>query len=178
MSYWGYREQLSLANKLRRSYYELLRDEFDQNLLRYALVDSYANFRMKKRKYPFVEKRELKPRARIPDVEYDCHHTFLVIFLEDSLLANHKKYIHFLDVNKTTKTNLLQSKTLPLKGNFDRYQKYLFENKICKEDELLEIQQQVEKEIEEGVQFAQESPEPPDEALFEHIYVETSKGGA
>ena len=125
MSYWGYREQLSLANKLRRSYYELLRDELDQNLLRYALIDSYANFKTKKRKYPFVEKRELKPRARIPDVEYDSHHTFLVIFLEDSLPANHKKYIHFLDVNKTTKVNLLQSKTLPLKGDFNRYQKYL-----------------------------------------------------
>lgn len=125
MSYWGYREQLSLANKLRRSYYELLRDELDQNLLQYALIDSYANFKAKKRKYPFVEKRELKPRARIPDVEYDCHNTFLVLFLEDSLPASHKKYIHFLDVNKTTKTNLHHSKTLPLQGNFDRYQKYL-----------------------------------------------------
>lgn len=125
MSYWGYREQLSITNRLRRSYYELLRDELDQNLIRYALVDSYLQFKEKKKKYPFVEKRELKPRARIPDLEYDCHHTFLVLFLEDSLSANHKKYIHFLNVNKTTKANLLQSKTLPLKGRFDRYQKYL-----------------------------------------------------
>jgi pyruvate dehydrogenase E1 component alpha subunit len=62
-------------------------------------------------------------------------------------------------------------------GPIDRYQKYLFEKKICKEAELVEVQQQVEKEIEEGIQFAQESPAPPDEALFEHIYVETSKGG-
>jgi hypothetical protein len=125
MSYWGYREQLSIVNRLRRSYYELLRDDFDQHLLQYALVDSYENFLNKKKKYPFVEKRELKPRARIPDVEYEDHNSFLVIFQEDTLPANHKKYIHFLDVNKTTKTNLLQSKTLPLTGTFDRYQKNL-----------------------------------------------------
>jgi hypothetical protein len=125
MSYWGYREQLSQVNRLRRSYYELLRDEFDQHLLQYALIDSYDNFLKRKQKYPFVEKRELKPRARIPDVEYDCHNSFLVIFQEDSLPANYKKYIHFLNVNKTTKKNLLQSKTLPLTGTFDRYQKNL-----------------------------------------------------
>ncbi len=125
MSYWGYREQLSLTNRLRRSYYELLRDELDQNLIRYALIDSYKNFENKKKPYPFVEKRELKPRARIPDLEYGYHKTFLVLFLEDSLPASHKKYIHFLNVNKTTKANLLQSKTLPLEGSFDRYQKYL-----------------------------------------------------
>ena len=58
MSYWGYREQLSVTNRLRRSYYELLRDELDQNLIRYALVDSYNQLKDKKKKYPFVEKRE------------------------------------------------------------------------------------------------------------------------
>ncbi len=125
MSYWGYREQLSMTNRLRRSYYELLRDECDQHLVQYALVDSYHNFLKRKQKYPFVEKRELKPRARIPDVEYECHNAFLVIFQEDALPANYKKYIHFLDINKTTKANLLRSKSLPLQGRFDRYQKYL-----------------------------------------------------
>ncbi|RTZ96221.1 MAG: hypothetical protein DSY90_11195 [Deltaproteobacteria bacterium] len=125
MSYWGYREQLSQVNRLRRSYYELLRDEFDQHLVQYALIDSYDNFLKKKLKYPFVEKRELKPRARIPDVEYESHNAFLVIFQEDSVPASYKKYIHFLNVNKTTKANILQSKTLPLTVTFDRYQKNL-----------------------------------------------------
>ena len=30
MAFWNYREALSLADKLRRSYYELLRDDIDQ----------------------------------------------------------------------------------------------------------------------------------------------------
>ena len=66
MAFWSVREELSLAQRLRRSYYELLRDELDQVMLRYALVDSYAKFRANKVKYPYVEKRELKPRAGSP----------------------------------------------------------------------------------------------------------------
>ncbi|MEA3428082.1 MAG: hypothetical protein U9Q84_02440 [Thermodesulfobacteriota bacterium] len=94
-------------------------------MIQYALIDSYTNFTRKKLPYPFVEKRELKPRARIPDIEYECQNTFLVIFIEDTLSANHKKYIRFFDVNKTTKANLLLSETLPLLKKFDRNQKHL-----------------------------------------------------
>lgn len=94
-------------------------------MIQHALIDSYTNFTNKKLPYPFVEKRELKPRARIPHVEYECQNTFLVIFIEDALLASHKKYIRFFDVNKTTKANLLLSKTLPLSEKFDRNQKHL-----------------------------------------------------
>lgn len=125
MAFWSVREELSRASKFRRSYYELLRDEIDQFLLKYALIDSYANFKSKKTPYPFVEKRELKPRARIPDLEYECQNAFLVIFVEDTIPAAHKKYIRFLDVNQTNKMNLLHSKSLPLDGKFDRNQKYL-----------------------------------------------------
>jgi hypothetical protein len=125
IAFWSVREELSPANRLRRSYYELLRDELDQFMIQHGLIDSYANFTNKKLPYPFVEKRELKPRARIPDIEYECQNTFLVIFIEDTLPANHKKYIRFFDVNKTTKANLLLSKTLPLSEKFDRNQKHL-----------------------------------------------------
>jgi hypothetical protein len=123
--HWNVREQLSLAGRMRRSYYELLRDQLDQQLLRTALTDSYERFLSAKTVYPFVEKRELKPRARIPDMEYDAQNTFLVIFVEDSIPAVHKKYIRFFDVNRTTKSNLFQSRTLPLSDTFDRSQKYL-----------------------------------------------------
>ncbi len=123
--HWNIREQLSLAGRMRRSYYELLRDQLDQQLLRYALTDSYERFLFDKTPYPFVEKRELKPRARIPDMEYEGQNTFLVIFVEDSIPAAHKKYIRFLDVNRTTKSNLFQSRTLPLSDTFDRNQKFL-----------------------------------------------------
>ena len=125
MAFWRVREELSQKNRLRRSYYELLRDELDEFMLQYALLDSYQNFVDQKIKYPFVPKRELKPRARIPDIEYASHNTFLVIFLEDTIPAAHKKYIRFFDVNKATKTNLLHSKTLSLSETFDRNQKYL-----------------------------------------------------
>jgi len=63
------------------------------------------------------------------------------------------------------------------KGPIDKFRKYLFKEKIATEDELDEIGAQVANEIEESVKFAQESPEPADEALFEHIYVE-HVGGA
>ncbi|MDX9787968.1 MAG: hypothetical protein RBT11_14385 [Desulfobacterales bacterium] len=123
--FWSIREELSQKERLRRSYYELLRDQLDSFLLQYALVDSYTNFREKKIPYPFVEKRELKPRARIPIVEYGEQNAFLVIFIEGAIPDIHKKYIRFFDVNKTTKCNLLQSDFLPLDGPFDRSQKYL-----------------------------------------------------
>lgn len=72
-----------------------------------------------------MEKRELKPRAILPDLEYECQNAFLVIFVEDTIPEIHKKYIRFFDVNKTRKTNLLRSKTLPLSYELDKYQKYL-----------------------------------------------------
>lgn len=125
MTYWKVRETLSHENRLRRSYYELLRDELDARVLQYALVDTYDNFRRAGLPFPFVEKRELKPRARIPDVEYDHQNTFLVLFVEDTIPPVHKKYIRFFDVNKTTKANLLNTKSLPLSSRFDRNQKYL-----------------------------------------------------
>jgi len=62
------------------------------------------------------------------------------------------------------------------KGPIDKFRKYLFKEKIATEDELDEIGAQVANEIEESVKFAQESPEPADEALFEHIYVEPVGG--
>lgn len=125
IAFWNVREELSQVNRLRRSYYELLRDELDQHLLKYALTNSYENFLSKNIKYPFVEKRELKPRARIPGVEYECQNAFLVIFVEDVIPAIHKKNIRFFDVNKTTKANLLSCEALPLASKFDRKQKYL-----------------------------------------------------
>ena len=125
VSFWNYREELSLANKLRRSYYELLRDDLDQSLIQYALIDSYANFLNRQQPYPFVEKRELKPRGRVPDEEYELHNSFLVIFVEDAVPAEHKKYIRFFDENRTTKVNLLRANMGPQLAAFDRSSRYL-----------------------------------------------------
>ena len=125
VAFWRYREELSLSDRLRRSYYELLRDELDQQMIQFGIIDSYNNFRNSKIPYPFVEKRELKPRARIPDVEHECQNVFLVIFLEDIIPPIHKKYIRFFDDNKVTKANLLRSETLPALEQFDRSYKGL-----------------------------------------------------
>jgi len=125
LAFWSVREELSNANRLRRSYYELLRDELDHFILQYALSDSYNSFKSHNISYPFVERRELKPRARIPGYEHKHHNTFLVIFVEDVIPDYCKKYIRFFDVNKTTKKNLLSTKSLPLSAKFERNQKYL-----------------------------------------------------
>jgi hypothetical protein len=125
LAFWNYREELSQADRIRRSYYDLLRDELDHSLLQYALIDSYQNFVDRQVDFPFVEKRELKPRARIPDLEYGSQNAFLVIFVEDIVPGEHKKYIRFFDDNKTTKTNLMKFKTLSLSQDFDRNWKYL-----------------------------------------------------
>lgn len=125
MAFWNVREELSLSGRLRRSYYEMLRDDLDQLTLKYSLMDSYENFKKNNLPYPFVEKRELKPRARIPTQEYSFHNAFLIIFFEDTIPDSHKKHLRFFDVNKTSKRNLIRSETLSLTGKFDRKQKCL-----------------------------------------------------
>jgi pyruvate dehydrogenase E1 component alpha subunit len=52
------------------------------------------------------------------------------------------------------------------------YRKYLVDEKIVSKEELDKIDAQVEVEVRESVQFAENSPEPPPEALFEHVYVD------
>jgi len=124
LAFWSVREELSRVQRMRRSYYELLRDDLDQYMLDHALIGSYTRFMNSGTPYPFVEKRELKPRARIPGVEYEHQNTFLVIFVEDTIPARYKKYVRFFDLNTTTKSNLLKAKFLPLPDTFDRNQKY------------------------------------------------------
>jgi len=119
------RDALSRDEKLRRSYYKVLRDEMDQFVIGYSLVDSYHNFLREDKRYPFVETREMKPRARIPSVEFECQNSFLILFLEDVVDDQHKKYIRFFDINKTTKTNLLKHKEFPSVMDFNRNVKFL-----------------------------------------------------
>ncbi len=119
-----HRKCLSREATLRRSYYEVLRDELDQFVLGFSLIGSYNNFLRQNTPYPFVETRELKPRARIPATEYKAHNSFLIIFSESALDAKDKKYIRFFDVNKTTKDNLLKHNYFPDLEHFNRNVKY------------------------------------------------------
>jgi pyruvate dehydrogenase E1 component alpha subunit len=52
------------------------------------------------------------------------------------------------------------------------YRKYLLSEEIATEEELDEIEANAEEEVQEAVQFAESSPEPAPEELFDHIYVE------
>jgi len=52
------------------------------------------------------------------------------------------------------------------------YNKFLMEKNIATDAELSDVHTQVEAEIEDAVEFAESSPEPKPEELFEHIYVE------
>ena len=122
------RDCLSREQQLRRSYYEVLRDELDQFVLGYSLIGSYNNFLRLRTPYPFVELRELKPRARIPSIEFDAQNSFLIIFSEDFIDKKHKKYIRYFDANKTTKHNLLRHKYFPDVENFNRDLKFFETN--------------------------------------------------
>ena len=103
MRSWPYRYHLSLQDRVRRSVYEMLRDQMDTYLLKHALVDSYENFCHAGEEYPFVSKRELKPRARVVEKEFIHHNHFLVLFCEGTIPNAYKKYIRFFDANKVTK---------------------------------------------------------------------------
>ncbi|RCK74283.1 MAG: Pyruvate dehydrogenase E1 component alpha subunit [Anaerolineae bacterium] len=52
------------------------------------------------------------------------------------------------------------------------YRRYLENQSIATAQDLDAIDQRVEQEVAEAVRFAEESPEPPAEALFEDIYAE------
>jgi pyruvate dehydrogenase E1 component alpha subunit len=52
------------------------------------------------------------------------------------------------------------------------YHKYLVENKIATPDELDEIIKTSEQEVQEAVQFAENSPEPSTDVLYKNLYVE------
>lgn len=106
MPAWPYRYQLSLKHRIRRSVYEVLRDQLDVYLIKHALVDSYRNFMEAGEPYPFVPKRELKPRAKVIEQEYIHQNHFLVIFCEGTIPALYKKYIRFFDSNKVTKDSV------------------------------------------------------------------------
>lgn len=52
------------------------------------------------------------------------------------------------------------------------YRRYLLDKEIAKESELDDLDTRAEAEIHEAVEFAESSPEPEPQALFENIYVE------
>jgi len=124
---WPYRYQLSLQDRVRRSVYELLRDQMDMYLIRHALIDSYMNFSRADEQYPFVSKRELKPRARVVEKEHILHNRFLLLFCEGSIPSSYKKYIRFFDTNKVTKEGITELANVQLHNKYTKNLRY-FDN--------------------------------------------------
>jgi len=117
-------EMLSSTEKVRRLLYKLVGDELEKNLIKYALLDSYQNFLINNYPYPFVEKRELKPKAKVLDREYEYQNCFLVLFYEGILPNKHKKYIRFLSDNKLVKENLQNIIDFKISPDFTQNIKY------------------------------------------------------
>jgi len=121
---WPYRYQLSFKYRLRRSVYEVLRDQMDGILIDHALIDSYRNFIQVKEPYPFVAMRELKPRARIIEKEYLLQNHFLIIFCEGTIPGNFKKYIRFFDSNKISKEIIREQPHLTFHRKYQKNLRY------------------------------------------------------
>ena len=52
------------------------------------------------------------------------------------------------------------------------FHKYLMDHEVATQEELDELDKKIEADVQSAVQFAESSPEPAPEALFEHIYVD------
>ncbi len=58
------------------------------------------------------------------------------------------------------------------KDPIKRYRKWLLEQGVAEEEELKTIENEVEREIEEAIAFAEQSPYPPLEEITKDVYVE------
>jgi hypothetical protein len=121
---WPYRHHLGLKLRLRRSLYEVLRDQLDMDLVKLSLIDSYWNFQKAGEPYPFVQKRELKPKARVAEREHALQNHFFIIFCEGTIQNEHKKYIRFFDSNKMTKETIEKIPYITLHKNYANNLKY------------------------------------------------------
>lgn len=129
---WPYRHHLSVQERLRRSLYEVLRDQLDMMLVKNALVDSYQNFKNAKTAYPFVSKKDLKPRSRANDPEYILQNHFLVLFCEGAIPGKYRKYIRFFDSNKVTKESIDETSCVRLHQDYSKNLRYFDKPDFCK----------------------------------------------
>lgn len=118
------RNEIGWNEKFRRCLYFFLRDELDSVFITEALMESYKEFEAKGVEYPFVEMRELKPRAKIIGPEHSEHRHFIVIFNEDTLPPQARNHIRFLESNKVTKENLGMLAVFDLQDVFHQRMRY------------------------------------------------------
>jgi len=56
------------------------------------------------------------------------------------------------------------------------YNKYILDNSLASAEELTELEQKAAADVVAAVQFAESSPEPAPEALWENVYVGETYG--
>ncbi len=124
---WKFREQLHYYERLRRSLYEVLRDELERRLARISLVDSFYQYEKTGVEYSFLEKSELRPKSKKMEKESDLFNTFIVIFYEDVVSSELKNYLRFFPENKVIKKNIEYLANFSLHERFNRNLRY-FDN--------------------------------------------------
>ncbi len=103
---WRYRERLTYYEKLRRSLYEVLRDNLERRLMKVSLIDSFYKYLENGVEYSFLDKSELKPQSKKMEKESELFNTFIVIFYEAVISPQLKNYIRFFPENTVVKKNL------------------------------------------------------------------------
>ncbi len=124
---WRYRERLSYYEKLRRSLYEVLRDELERRLVKVSLIDSFYKYLEHGVEYSFVEKSELKPLSKKMEKESELFNTFIVIFCEGVIGPEFKNHIRFFPENAVVKKNIEYLANFSLYKRFNLNMRY-FDN--------------------------------------------------
>ncbi|OGP97200.1 MAG: hypothetical protein A2Z39_02620 [Deltaproteobacteria bacterium RBG_19FT_COMBO_46_9] len=137
---WLYRERLNYYEKVRRSLYEITRDTLESRLMKISLIDSFYNYMKNNAEYNFVDKRELRPRAKRMEKDSKLFKTFIVIFCERSINPELKNYIRFFPENSAIKENLRLLADFSLYKKFHRNLRY-FDHPVFLDlvSELLDI---------------------------------------
>ena len=124
---WRYRKRLSYYEKIRRSIYEILRDNLEKRLMKISLVDSLYKHLEQGVEYSFPEKSELKPKSKKNEKESELFNTFLVIFCEGVISPDLKNHLRFFPENKLVKKNVEYLSSFPLYKTFHHNLRY-FDN--------------------------------------------------
>ena len=99
--------------------YLYTRERIAQNLLHYALIDSYKNFNAHRQPYPFVSPNLLRPGSASNSREFTLQNSALIILLNGAIPIKLRKHFRFRSGNRLCKENLVE--VAPDLSEMDRY---------------------------------------------------------
>ena len=135
------RFELSHIETVRRSIYVFLRDELERRLRTIALENPYRVCRDKMcLVYPYVDPGDMRPKKKEFMAESSVIRPFIVLFCEESIDAQHMKYVRFNDDNRIRKDTIKMVPSVNLRKSFSSGIKF-FEKEIFFEllDNLLDV---------------------------------------